>query len=174
MMGKILAGIIVITSLIAGAAMYYLQVYGFYDTVEYTPDHIKLTVLVTGTPEPMLVDGFTGIDADSSPLRFRACFTTPLSQAMLTETYVTYPNPTPLTAPGWFDCFDAGAIGAALESGEAIAFIGQENIEYGVDRVIAVFGDGRAYVWHQLNNCGQRRYDGTDVGPSCPARDKGN
>src|SRR5690606_2317231 len=134
---------IVITSLIAGAAMYYLQVYGFYDEVEYTPDDIQLTVLVTGTPEPILVDDFTGIDADSSPLRFRGCFTTPMSQAMLTETYVTYPRAEPLTAPGWFDCFDANAIGEALETGEAIAFLGEENIEYGVDRVIAVFGDGR-------------------------------
>jgi len=171
MTGRIMAGFIVITSLIAGAAMYYLQVYGFYDEVENTPDDIKLTVLETDTPEAMLVDNFTGIDADSSPLRFRGCFTTPMSQGMLTETYVTYPDATPLTAPGWFDCFDAVAIGTALETGEAIAFLGQENIEYGVDRVIAVFGDGRAFVWHQLNNCGQRRYDGTDVGPACPARD---
>jgi len=171
MTGRIMAGFIVSTSLIAGAAMYYLQVYGFYDEVENTPDDIKLTVLETDTPEAMLVDNFTGIDADSSPLRFRGCFTTPMSQGMLTETYVTYPDATPLTAPGWFDCFDAVAIGTALETGEAIAFLGQENIEYGVDRVIAVFGDGRAFVWHQLNNCGQRRYDGTDVGPACPARD---
>ena len=169
-MGKILGGFIVVTALIAGVAMYYLQVYGFYDEVEYTPDDIQLTVLVTGAPEPILVDDFTGIDADSSPLRFRGCFTTPMSQGMLTETYVTYQQAEPLTAPAWFDCFDAVAIGNAIETGEAIAFLGHANIEYGVDRVIAVFDDGRAYAWHQLNNCGQRRYDGTDVGPACPAR----
>jgi len=173
MNGRIMAGSIVITSLIAGVTMYYFQVYGFYDKVAYQPGDIRLTVLVTGAPEPMLVENFTGIDANSSPLRFRGCFTTPSSQAMLTETYVTYPRATPLTAPDWFACFDAAAIGAALETGEAIAFLGQENIEYGVDRVIAVFGDGRAYAWHQLNNCGQRRYDGTDVGPACPAREGG-
>ena len=28
----------------------------------------------------------------------------------------------PLTAPGWFDCFDADAIGEALDRGEALAF----------------------------------------------------
>ena len=57
----------------------------------------------------------------------------------------------PLTAPGWFDCFDAVAIGEALEKGEAIAFLSQANIHPGVDRVVAVFPDGRAFAWHQLN-----------------------
>ena len=47
----------------------------------------------------------------------RACFTTPLTQATLTETYQLYDRPTPLTAPGWFDCFDADAIGEALLAG---------------------------------------------------------
>lgn len=169
--GKILGGAILISALIAGVAMYYLQVYGFYDEVEYTPGTIELTVLETGRPEPIVADDFTGIDADSSPLRFRGCFTTPMSQAMLTETYATYPGAVPLTAPGWFSCFDASAIGDALQTGQAIAFLGEENIEYGVDRVIAVFGDGRAFAWHQLNNCGERSYDGSAAGPDCPPRD---
>ncbi|WP_226779159.1 DUF6446 family protein [Oceaniglobus trochenteri] len=171
MNGRIIGGTIVISALVAGATMYYLQVYAFYDKVEYTPDDVQLTMLATDAPEAILAEDFRGIDADSSPLRFRACFTTPMSQAMLTETYVTYENAQPLTAPGWFDCFDAETIGAALETGEAIAFLGQENIEYGVDRVVAVFDDGRAYAWHQLNHCGDKEYDGTPAGPSCPPRD---
>ena len=69
----------------------------------------------------------------------------------MTETYAVYDAPTPLTAPGWFDCFDAEAIGTALEAGEAFAFLGQKNIHDGVDRVVAVFPDGRAYAWNQLN-----------------------
>ncbi|TYB91192.1 DUF6446 family protein [Oceaniovalibus sp. ACAM 378] len=173
MNGKFIGGFIVITALVAGAAMYWLQVYGFYDTVDYQPDSVVLTVLATETPEPILAENFQGIDADSSPLRFRACFTTPMSQAMLTETYVTYPVADPLVAPSWFKCFDAAAIGAALETGEAIAFLGQANIEYGVDRVVAVFDDGRAFVWHQLNNCGDTLYDGSAAGPACPTRDGG-
>jgi hypothetical protein len=60
-------------------------------------------------------------------------------------------EPTPLTAPGWFDCFDAAAIGAALEAGEAEAVLGERNARAGVDRVFAVFPDGRVYGWHQLN-----------------------
>ena len=103
-------------------------------------------------PEAIVVENIEGIDADSSPLRFRACFTTPLTQATLTETYQLYDRPTPLTAPGWFDCFDADAIGEALERGEALAFLSQANIARGVDRVVAVFPDGRAFAWHQLND----------------------
>ncbi len=152
MNGKIIAGFIVITAAVAGIAMYYLQVYAFYTPARFTPGaEVSLTAIESGQPEPILAEGVTGIDADSSPLRFRACFTTPLTQAMLSETYVAYTGATPLIAPGWFDCFDANAIGDALERGEALAFLGQTNIHADVDRVIAVFPDGRAYAWNQLN-----------------------
>ena len=70
---------------------------------------------------------------------------------MLTESYVIFDGAVPLVAPGWFDCFDAETIGEALETGEAIAFMGEKNIEDGIDRIVAVFPDGRAYAWHQLN-----------------------
>jgi Family of unknown function (DUF6446) len=150
--GKLLGGFIVITAAVAGVVMYWLQVHAFYEPVAFTPgQEIMLTPIATNTPEPILAENIEGIDADSSPLRFRACFTTPMTQAMLTETYQTYPQAVPLTAPGWFDCFDAASIGAALESGEAIAFLSQAEILPKVDRVVAVFADGRAYAWHQLN-----------------------
>ncbi|WP_099827181.1 DUF6446 family protein [Oceaniglobus indicus] len=172
MNGKILVTGLIATIALAGGAMYYLQVYAYYDRVTMDPaTDIQLTVGVTGTPEPILAENIEAIDADSSPLRFRACFTTPMSQGMLTETYLTYEGASPLVGPSWFSCFDAESIGAALETGEAIAFLGTENIQYGVDRVIAVFDDGRAYAWHQLNNCGEKRYDGTPDGPACPPRD---
>lgn len=156
--GKILAGSIVIISLIGGAALYYLQVYAYYDEVQISDDpamqgttQIKLTLLETDLPEPILIEDFQGIDADSSPLRFRACFTTPQSQAMLTETYVVMDDAIPLNGPGWFGCYNAQDIGAALEQGDAIAFLSERNIKDGIDRVIAVFPDGRAFAWHQLN-----------------------
>lgn len=146
------------SAILAGAALYYLQVYAYYEPVQISDDpamqdttQIRLTSLVTDAPEPILVDNFQGIDANSSPLRFRACFTTPQSQAMLTETYVTVAKPVPLTGPKWFGCYDAVTVGEALETGEAIAFLGEKDIHDGVDRIIAVFPDGRAYVWHQLN-----------------------
>ena len=153
MNGKLVAGGIVLTGLVAGIAMYWLQVYAFYEPVSFTPGtDITLVPLEGAMPEAIVVENLEGIDADSSPLRFRACFTTPLTQATLTETYRLYDRPTPLTAPGWFDCFDADAIGEALERGEALAFLSQTNIAKGVDRVVAVFPDGRAFAWHQLND----------------------
>lgn len=152
MNGKIIAGFLVLTGLVAGIAMYWLQVYAFYEKAAFTPgQEMLLTSVESGLPEAILAEGIEGIDSDSSPIRFRACFHTPMTQAMLTETYKIYPDPTPLTAPSWFDCFDASAIGAALQTGEAIAFLGQSNIHPGVDRVVAVFADGRAFAWHQLN-----------------------
>lgn len=151
--GRFAAGFLVVIAAIGGAAMWYLQVYAFYEPVAFQPgQEIRLTPIVGTLPEPILAEDVTGIDSESSPIRFRACFTTPLSLAMLTETYVTYDGPEPLVAPGWFDCFDAQAIGTALERGEALAFLSEPDIHPGVDRVVAVFPDGRAFAWHQLND----------------------
>ncbi|GHE99443.1 hypothetical protein GCM10016455_20240 [Aliiroseovarius zhejiangensis] len=150
MSGRIIGIFIVVTALVAGIAIYWLQLYAFYDDVSLNTE-LRMTNVVTGEPEVVLYDSFQGIDADSSPLRFRGCFTTTMSLAMLTETFETYENATPLTAPGWFDCFDASQIGAALETGDAIAFLGERDIQDGVDRVVAIFPDGRGYTWHQLN-----------------------
>lgn len=173
MNGKIFGIAIMISALIAGVSLYYLQVYHFYEPIE-TPDAVELVSVVTGEPEEIIADEIEAIDATSSPIRYRACFTTPMSHSMLTETYVLADKAIPLTAPKWFDCFNAVEIGTALEEGRALAFVGQENIEYGVDRIVAIFEDGRGYVWQQLNNCGQKAYDGTVVGDECPARDTGN
>jgi hypothetical protein len=151
MNGKIIGSFIVITALVAGVAIYWLQLYAYYTEVSADTAQVTLVNIATGAPEPLLIDNFEGIDAISSPIRYRACFTTAMSEASLSETYLAYDNPTPLTAPGWFDCFDAEAIGEALERGEALAFLSQKNIHDGVDRVVAVFPDGRAYAWQQLN-----------------------
>jgi hypothetical protein len=150
--GTLVGGGIVVTALVAGAAIWWLQLYAFYEPASFTPGaEIRLTPIIGDAPEVILAEDVQGIDADSSPLRFRACFHTPLSQAMLTETYRVYDEATPLVAPGWFDCFNAEEIGRAIETGEAIAFLSEPEIAPGVDRVVAVFSDGRAYAWHQLN-----------------------
>ena len=75
-----------------------------------------------------------------------------MSLATLTETYQVYPAAEPLIAPSNFPCFDAEAIGTALETGEAVAFLSEPEIHKGVDRVVAVFPDGRAFAWQQLND----------------------
>ena len=173
-MGKILAGAILISALVAGAAMYYLQVYHFYEEVaaDGTND-VVLTSLVTGAPEPVLYDNFTAIDANSSPIRYRACFTTSLSHATLDQTYRSYKPAEPRVAPGWFDCFDASEVGEALESGEAKAYLGTENVQYGIDRVVAIHEDGRGFVWHQINRCGEIVFDGQPAPDDCPTPPEG-
>lgn len=168
MTGKILAGMIVVTALIAGVALYYLQVYAYYDDVEVTENPVQLTSLVSGDPESIVADSFEGIDSESSPLRYRACFTTIHSHAMLSETYVPYDDAVPLTAPKWFDCYDAVEIGEALEAGTALAYMGEADITYGFDRVIAIMEDGRGFVWHQLNECGAELFDGQPLPEGCP------
>lgn len=169
MTGKILALAIVITALVAGAAMYYLQVYHFYDEVAATgTDDVQMVSLASEQPAPVPYDDFRAIDASSSPIRYRACFTTTMSTAKLAETYVPYDHPQPLTAPDWFDCFSAETLGAALEEGTALAFLGQKDIQYGIDRIVAVTDDGRGYVWHQINDCGEVVFDGNPAPENCP------
>jgi hypothetical protein len=160
--------VILISSLVAGVGMYYLQVYGFYEAV--SEQDVQLTALATEQPESIIFDSFQAIDAESSPIRYRACFTTTQSLALLTETYVLADGIDPRNAPGWFDCFDAAAIAAELEAGTALTFMGEKNIHFGVDRIVAITEDGRGYVWHELNDCGEKAYDGTIVGEECPRR----
>ncbi|SDI72068.1 DUF6446 family protein [Aliiruegeria lutimaris] len=150
MSGKIFAGGIVVLALIAGIAMYYLQVYYYYEEVDVSAEQVTLTLL-EGSADPIVADNLQAIDATSSPIRYRACFTTSHSLAMLSETYEMYEGAEPLIAPYWFECFDAMEVGKALEKGRALAFLGQKNIAHGVDRVVAVMEDGRGFVWHQVN-----------------------
>lgn len=168
MSGKIVGIVILVSALIAGAALYYLQIYGFYDDV---PDaQVELVSLTTQEPEEIAADNLQAIDADSSPIRFRACFTHDLSLAMATETYEMTDHTDPRNAPGWFECFDAAAIGAEIEAGTALTFLGAKNVHYGVDRIVALTDDGRGYIWHELNDCGEKSYDGTVIGETCPER----
>ncbi|WP_068110171.1 DUF6446 family protein [Tropicimonas marinistellae] len=150
MSGKIIAGGIVAIAFAVGVAIYYLQVYYYYDDVSAETEDIALT-LIGGSPEPILAENIEAINATSSPIRYRACFTTTLSHAMLTETYEIYDGAEPLVAPHWFKCFDAVEVGTALEEGRALAFLGQKDLAHGVDRVVAIHEDGRGFVWHQVN-----------------------
>jgi len=174
MIGKIAVGVIVITSLLAGAFLWYTAERAYYEPVAFTPGaEIRLVPFTSDRPEPIVVAGVQGIDATSSPIKFRACFSTPLSLAMLTETYRPYADAEPLIAPTDFGCFDAAAIEAALETGEAVAFLSEPNITYGVDRVVAVMGDGRGYAWHQVNACGKEVFDGRPAPEGCPPAPEG-
>ncbi|SDE46306.1 DUF6446 family protein [Limimaricola pyoseonensis] len=165
----IVAGLVV--ALIAGAAMWYLQVYAFYEELD-APEIGAVTVLDDrAAPIPVAVENLRGIDSDSSPIRFRACMD--IEDATPFDNAVVHERAEPLVAPGWFDCFDAAAIGAALESGEARAYVWKLNEPYGIDRVLAVTRDGRGYAWNQINACGEVVFDGDPVPPGCPTPPEG-
>lgn len=171
MMGKLIAVIIVITTVIAGGALYYLQVYAYYDTVPATgAQDVQMIAQASNAPEPVPHSDFRAIDSDSSPIRYRACFTTSLTLDAARATHVVAPGISPRNAPNWFDCFDAAALGAELDAGTAVTFMGAKNVFYGVDRIVALTDDGRGFVWHELNDCGEKAYDGTMVGETCPPR----
>ncbi|MGD9863248.1 MAG: DUF6446 family protein [Pseudodonghicola sp.] len=174
MNGKFIASLIVLCALVAGVAIYYLQVYGYYYEVTPKPGKdVSLVVAASGEPEIIPYADFRAIDADSSPIRYRACFTTTLSDAELAARYAPVSGGEPLVAPGWFDCFDAEEIGTGIEAGRMHIYLSVKNIAYGVDRVVAVAPDGRGWAWHELNNCGRKAYDGTPVGEDCPPRPEG-
>jgi len=165
---KIWIVFIMLTALIAGIALYYLQVYAYYEEVPVESAVVDLVSLTSGEAEPIAFDDFRAIDSNSSPLRYRACYTMPSSLAMLTETYEIVDDAEPRVAPGWFDCFDAAQIGADLEAGVAVGFLGQKDVKYGIDRIVAVYPDGRAYAWHQINACGEVVFDGNPAPEGCP------
>ena len=132
MTGKFVVIFTLVAALIVGGAIYYLQVYAYYRELAYHPGDVTLVLRATGQPEEISVADYRAIDADSSPLRYRACFTVTATPDAIDRTYEPYGGPEPLTGPGWFDCYDAGRITEALETGEARAFLARKNIEYGV------------------------------------------
>lgn len=148
--GKIMASLLVLSAVLAGLAVWYLQVYGFYEDVdEITGAREIVVTLPDGSTRPVAIGTFRAIDADSSPIRWRGCFT--LDPAEVADA-APYPQATPLNGPNWFQCYSARALTADLESGAARAILGQSEVHPDVDRVIAVYPDGRAFGWHQLND----------------------
>ena len=165
--GRILITFLLATAVIAGALMYYLQVYAYYEELDPGQAEVRLTQAATGEAVTVEPGNFRGIDSDSSPIRYRACFDLALTAEDLAA-FETVEGAEPRIAPGWFDCFDAAALGADIENGAATVYMGQRDVTYGIDRVVAVYPDGRAYSWHEINACGEVVFDGDPVPEECP------
>ncbi len=165
--GRLLViGIVLITA-VFGAAQWYFQTRAYYAPI--TAEQAALTVtLADGSIVPLDVTDFDGIDADTSPLRLRACFQLDDASAALLAEAQVYEDAAPLVAPAWFDCFNADEIGAALESGTATARLMQENIVYGIDRIVTVLPDGRGFAWPQMNACGEAAFSSDPLPADCP------
>jgi hypothetical protein len=136
--GKKLALGLVAVAAAMGAGLYYALVFAWHEPVDGLT-----SVAVAGVDLP--VRGYRGLDGDASPLKLRACFE--VDPALVAGPAPQ--DPAPLIAPGWFDCFDAVAIGRALERGEARAVVA-EAAPPGFERIVAVFPDGRAFMWRQV------------------------
>ena len=86
------------------------------------------------------------------PLKLRACILlAPDTIEAIRAEQAPSGGAEPLLAPGWFDCFDAAAIGRALEEGDATAYSLGPTGSDGIDAWLAMYPDGRAYKWHQLS-----------------------
>ncbi|MEM7547267.1 MAG: DUF6446 family protein [Pseudomonadota bacterium] len=159
MNGRWIAGGLVLFSLIFGAALWWFQTRGHYEEVTGLTE-----ITVNGVP--VAVSDYRGLDAISSPLKLRGCFTT---AALLTGPEA--PDAEPLVAPSWFDCFDAETMSRDLDTGAATAILAEFNTPYGFDRMIAAYPDGRAYQWRQINACGTAAFDGDPLPAGCPAKE---
>lgn len=169
-MGKVVVILLLAAAVLGGVGIWYTQTRAFWSAYDG-----PVTLTLAG-PEGGLTaipaDGVTAARSTSSPLGFRACFAHGLDlDALDAIPTVAAADPAPTVPPPWFDCFDPGQVAARLDAGTARAFLAYPNVAFGVDRIVALDADGRGWAWHQLNECGRKRYDGTQVGPTCPDRD---
>ncbi len=158
MKGSILMGGTLVVAAAMGIGLWYSSNSAYYYEVEGVTE-----VTVGGAVVP--VADYHGIDADTSPLKMRACFTVDrdfAAEASGAE------GAEPLVAPTWFDCFDARQISKDLQSGAAAVLLARSNVPYGFDTFIAHYPDGRAFMWRQINACGEALFSGNDRPEGCP------
>lgn len=141
MNGRLFVYIFAGFTVVFGIGLYYAQVYAKYEATDG-----QATVLAGDMERP--VAEYIGIDSVTSPLKLRGCF------VIAPETWADLPvaeAPTPLSAPRWFQCFDYEQITADVESGLAIVYVAGVEERGAADRLVAVYPDGRAFEWRQLN-----------------------
>jgi hypothetical protein len=122
--------------------LYYFQVFAFYNRADDL-GYIKVF------EKYVQVENYKGIDSATSGLKLRGCF------SVNPEEFLNFPTlakATPLSAPFWFSCFDHIEIQLEIDEGHAKAFLVAENEKDGIDRVVAVYPDGSAFQWRQLNS----------------------
>lgn len=141
MSGRVLVLVFAAVVLLFGAGLFYTQNFAYYETTDGLA-----SIEVQGRDVP--VGAYRGIDATSSGLKRRGCFTV---DPAAFEGVPRAEAPEPLTPPFWFDCFEPERIARDLAAGAAEAYVAAENELDGIDRLVAVYPDGRAYEWRQLN-----------------------
>jgi hypothetical protein len=141
MSGRRLILIFLAFVVVFAAALIWFQFFAYYER-----QHDLAALPVSGPPIP--IAGYDGIDAATSPLKLRGCFR--LDPVTVVRLPVA-PDATPLVAPFWFRCFDARALTRDLAAGAATAHLISRDTPEGFDLMIAVYPDGRGFLWRQLN-----------------------
>jgi hypothetical protein len=140
MSGKRLVSGLLVFTVIFAAALIWFQFFAYY--------HRERGVTALPAPGgPVPVADYDGIDADTSPLKLRGCFRV---DPALVGDLPPAERATPLVAPFWFRCFDAGRLTRDLASGAAAARLVAHDTPSGFDLLVAVYPDGRGYLWRQL------------------------
>ena len=142
MTGKIVVISLMIFTFSFSITLYYFQVYAFYSRADGLG---SIKVL----DKDVKVQNYKGIDSDTSGLKLRGCFS--VDPDKFSELTILA-KATPLSAPFWFGCFDHVKIQLEIDKGYARAFLVAENEKDGIDRVVAVYPDGKAFQWRQLNS----------------------
>lgn len=166
---KVLVTVLLAIAILAGGGLWWLQNYAYYNRLSVPTEEITLVSDITGLPEVVPYTNFRAIESVSAPIGFRSCFDIDLPMDVIARNYTPFEGAEPLVAPRWFDCYDAVALGDALEAGEATAWLGRRDVVWGFDRVIALMPDGRALGWNQINRCGKAVFvDGESAPEDCP------
>lgn len=141
MSGRRLVTIFLAVIGVLAVVLVYTQYYAYYDRVsgvDTLGDH----------GADIAVSDYQGLNATSSPLKLRGCFTAdPAAFAQIPPPATA----TPLTPPPWFRCFDAKALTEDLAAGRAAAHLLSTDRPEGFDVLAAIYPDGRGYLWSQLN-----------------------
>lgn len=111
-----------------------------------TPLEMTLVPAGGGAPEPIIADDLQLVAEGSG---IWACFRVGHSIPMLTETYEVADVAIPRDPAKTMPCFNAQDIARDMSSGAALPFYGARGVTPGVDRVVAIYDDGRAFAWHQ-------------------------
>lgn len=139
MRGKsVILGLLAFTAVFA-VALWYFQTRAWYEEVT------GLMTITAGGQE-VNVDDYHGLTGNS-PQKLRGCFR--VDPAALAHVPVAE-QPVPISAPHWFDCFDHGALTVDLAEGRATAYLAVKDVPQDFEIIVAVYPDGRGYLWRQL------------------------
>jgi hypothetical protein len=142
MNGKLFVISLLVFTLGFSMILYYFQVYAFYSRA----DGLRSIKVLDRDVE---VQNYRGIDSVTSGLKLRGCFSVDPQEFSDLPILV---KATPLSAPFWFGCFDHAKLQLEINEGQAKAFLVSENEKDGIDRVVAVYPNGNAFQWRQLNS----------------------